>query len=36
MPETGEKQNKLISIGAMMSAVATAILSLGLIIKKKN
>lgn len=36
LPETGEKQNKLISIGAMMSAVATAILSLGLIIKKKT
>lgn len=36
LPETGEKQNKLISIGAMMSAVVTAILSLGLIIKKKN
>ncbi|PXZ20630.1 cell surface protein [Lactobacillus helveticus] len=36
LPETGEKQNKLISIGAMMSAVATTILSLGLIIKKKT
>lgn len=36
LPETGEKQNKLISIGAMMSAVATAILSLGLIIQKKT
>ncbi len=36
LPETGEKQNKLISIGAMMSAVATVILSLGLIIKKKT
>lgn len=36
LPETGEKQNQLISIGAVMSAVAAAILSLGLIIKKKN
>lgn len=36
LPETSEKQNKLISIGAMMSAVATAILSLGLIIQKKT
>ncbi|MBW7986377.1 choice-of-anchor A family protein [Lactobacillus helveticus] len=36
LPETGKKQNKLISIGAMMSAVATAILSLGLIIQKKT
>ena len=36
LPETGEKQNPLISIGAVMSAVAVALLSLGLIIKKKN
>ena len=36
LPETGEKRNPLISIGAVMSAVAVALLSLGLIIKKKN
>ena len=36
LPETGAKQNPLISIGAVMSAVAVALLSLGLIIKKKN